>query len=129
MTENVRIQSVGTYRRQRDAAKDVTNPLPSIQVPDGWEWNTPMYDEDGRERSLRSVDWTYHIDLRAVEPIDDVEGPFMATLKERVGSSESFQTHQVQRLVGIERGAVQDAVYVLVGEALSADVGGSDDLE
>lgn len=116
--------SIETPASQREVWSTAPR-IPPLTVPDGWQQNGGMVGYDGRQKSLRSLDWRYHIDLNGVPELADIEGPYWAELRLQIGGHESFRTEPLHRLTGIERGAIQDAVYLLVGKAIEHELEGS----
>lgn len=102
------------------------HPIPDIEVPVGWYVNDPMMGYDGRQMSLRSEDWRYHIDINGVPELATIEGPYWAELRVQRGGPASFETEPIHRVTAIEPGAVQEAVYLLVGQAISHEMGGGE---
>lgn len=94
------------------------HPIPEFEVPVGWFENESMANRNGTQRSLRSEDWRYHIELYATPRLSAIEGPYWGELRYQVGGPESFVTAPDYRVTGIEPGQVQEAVYLLVGKAV-----------
>ena len=116
MTENV--TTPDAHRTEWESA----HPVPDFEVPVGWRENEPMRNFNGSQVSIRSEDFRYHVDINGVPERGTIDGPYWAELRTQVGPDDSFVTRSIYRLTGIEPGAVQDAVYLLVGEAIKHDL-------
>ncbi|SHG78859.1 hypothetical protein SAMN05443636_1078 [Halobaculum gomorrense] len=108
---------VGVGRELREAAREDSHPIPSFEIPDGFERNEPMCDDTRTEVGLRDAEFEWFIEITSVAPLATIEGPYYAELVRRVGGRESFETALERRLVGIEPGAVEYAVAELAWTA------------
>lgn len=113
----VEILPIHIGRQLREAAREDSHPIPDFEIPDGFERNEPMCDQARTEIGLRDPAFDWFIEIYSVSPLANIEGPYYAELKRQVGGDESFETATERRLVGIEPGAMQEAVDELAGDA------------
>ncbi len=92
------------------AGLEDAHPIPQFDIPEGWERNEPMCNDERTEIGLRNDAYDAFIEIYSVTPLATVEGPYWVEIHEQIGGPESFQTRQVGEQFGVEPGQVEEAV-------------------
>lgn len=112
------ILPLGAGRAYREAQREAAHPIPWFDIPEGWQRNEPMCEDDRTELELRNDAYDEFIDIVSTDHLAEHEGPYYAELLEQVGPRDSFETRVRRRIVAIEPGAIQEAVDELAEEVL-----------
>lgn len=109
-SHDIRIEPAGAGKELQRAGREDAHPIPEFDIPDGWQRNEPMCNDERTEIGLRNEEYDAFIEIYSVTPLATVEGPYWVEIHERIGGPESFETRQLGEQFGVEPGQVQEAV-------------------